>query len=85
MAWRGSLSRTLISTARSSISRPSPPLPRLRPPSLASPRLRHSFTNPRNLGEIGCSQLLLPMLAGTRLTSHLNANVRAFCELTHGT
>lgn len=39
----------------------------------------------RNLGEIGCTQLLLPMLAGTPLTSHLNANVRAFCELTHGT
>ncbi|KAL8116267.1 hypothetical protein AgCh_022682 [Apium graveolens] len=85
MAWRGSISRTLMSTARSSPFRSSPPpLPRLRPPS---PRLhspRHSFINPRNLGEIGCTQLLLPMLAGTPLTSRLNANVRAFCELTHG-
>lgn len=51
MAWRGSISRTLMSTARSSPFRSSPPpLPRLRPPSLVSPRLhspRHSFINPR--------------------------------------
>ena len=39
----------------------------------------------RNLGELGCAQSLLPMLAGTRLGSHLTVNVRAFCELTHGT
>ncbi|KAL8156170.1 uncharacterized protein LOC141667487 isoform X2 [Apium graveolens] len=83
MAWRGSLSRTLISTVRSPSLRSSPPLPRLRPPPL--PRRRISFTNSRNLGELGCTQSLLPMLAGTRLSSHLSVNVRAFCELTHGT
>ena len=40
MAWRsgGSLSRSLISTARTSTLRSSPPLPRLRPPPLAAPR-----------------------------------------------
>ncbi|GFY89542.1 hypothetical protein Acr_06g0014820 [Actinidia rufa] len=49
MAWRGSLSRSVIATAWASI-RTSPPLPRLRPPPLAAPRLqsrRLSFTNPR--------------------------------------
>ncbi|XP_017224471.1 uncharacterized protein LOC108200735 isoform X2 [Daucus carota subsp. sativus] len=84
MAWRGSLTRALVSTARSPSLRPSPSLPRLRPPPLSSPRRRISFTNPRNLGELGCAQSLLPMLAGTRLGSHLSVNVRAFCELTHG-
>ena len=39
----------------------------------------------RNLGELGCTQSLLPLMATGRLTSHLNANVRAFCELSHGT
>nr|XP_043629039.1 uncharacterized protein LOC122600395 isoform X2 [Erigeron canadensis] len=85
MAWRGSISRTFMSTARSSSFRSSPSLPRLRPPPLSSPRL-HSrrFTNPRMLGELGMAQSLLP-LAGARMTSHLSFNVRAFCELSHGT
>ncbi|KAG6652538.1 hypothetical protein CIPAW_05G013300 [Carya illinoinensis] len=92
MAWRsGSLSRSLISTARTSSLRSSPPLPRVRTPPLAAPRVqsrRFSFaTAPRNLGELGCAQSLLPLgnvLATTRLTSHLAVNIRAFCELSHG-
>ncbi|XP_071729950.1 uncharacterized protein [Rutidosis leptorrhynchoides] len=83
MAWRGSVSRALMSTARSSF-RSSPPLPRLRPPPISVSRL-HSrrLGNPRTLGELGCAQSLLP-LAGARMTSHLTLNVRAFCELSHG-
>nr|GEU51387.1 DNA replication licensing factor MCM7 [Tanacetum cinerariifolium] len=37
----------------------------------------------RNLGELGCVQSLLP-LAGARMTSRLDVNLRAFCELSHG-
>ncbi|KAL6961909.1 hypothetical protein U1Q18_004031 [Sarracenia purpurea var. burkii] len=90
MAWRGSISRSLFSTARSSTMRTSP-LPRRRPPPLATPRLqtrRLSFGNPRNLGELGCVESLMPMhsvVAGARLTSHLAVGVRACCELSHGT
>ncbi|KAL6525936.1 hypothetical protein OROHE_015460 [Orobanche hederae] len=53
MAWRGSVSRSLMSTARASAFRSSTPLSaprRLRPPSVPSPRLnsrRFSFSNPR--------------------------------------
>ncbi|RVW49673.1 hypothetical protein CK203_076694 [Vitis vinifera] len=91
MAWRGSLSRSLMSTARASSLRSSPAAPRVRPPPLAAPRLqtrRLSFTNPRNLGELGCVQSLLPLhnvMASPRLTSHLSVDVRACCELFHGT
>ncbi|KAI3445927.1 hypothetical protein Pfo_002592 [Paulownia fortunei] len=94
MAWRGSLSRSLMSTARASAFRSSTPLstPRLpRPPSSSSSRLnsrRLSFSNPRTLGELGCAQSLMPlhsMVAGARLTSHLAINLRACCELSHGT
>ncbi|KAK9287488.1 hypothetical protein L1049_015909 [Liquidambar formosana] len=91
MAWRcGSVSRSLISTARASSLRSSAPLPRLRPP-LAAPRLqsrRLSFATPRNLGELGCVQSLLPLhsvVVAPRLTSHLTVDVRACCELSHGT
>ncbi|KAL5707127.1 hypothetical protein ACHQM5_025214 [Ranunculus cassubicifolius] len=78
MAWRGSLSRSLISTARSSIRSS---LPRLRPP-LAAPR--RLFTNPR---PIGCAQSLIPLhsvVAAARLTSHLSVNARACAELSQG-
>ncbi|KAF8377603.1 hypothetical protein HHK36_030985 [Tetracentron sinense] len=54
MAWRcgsRSISRSLLSTARASSIRSSPPLPRLRPPPLAAPR-RLSFTNPRYLNRL---------------------------------
>ncbi|KAI8532708.1 hypothetical protein RHMOL_Rhmol11G0234500 [Rhododendron molle] len=87
MAWRGSLSRSVMATARSSTIRSSPPLPRLRPPPLAAPRLqsrRLSFANPRNLGELGCVQSLLPLVAGPCLTSHMAIRLRACCELSHG-
>ncbi|XP_073125461.1 uncharacterized protein [Henckelia pumila] len=89
MAWRGSFSRSFISRARASAFRSSPPLAssrRVRPPSL-QPR-RFSFSNPRTLGELGCTQSLMPLhnvMAGARLTSHLAANVRACCELYNGT
>ncbi|XP_030486515.2 uncharacterized protein LOC115703154 isoform X1 [Cannabis sativa] len=88
MAWRsaGSLSRSLISSARVSAQRSAPSLPRLRPPNVAAPPRRLSFSSPRHLGELGCIQSLLPIgAAATCLTSHLAVNVRAFCELSHGT
>ncbi|KAK6159257.1 hypothetical protein DH2020_006571 [Rehmannia glutinosa] len=94
MAWRGSISRSLMSTARASAFRSSSPLSAarpLRPPSVSSSRLnsrRLSFSNPRTLGELGCTQSLMPlhsMLVGAQLTSHLTVNVRACCELSHGT
>ncbi|KAL3515335.1 hypothetical protein ACH5RR_022237 [Cinchona calisaya] len=92
MAWRGSISRSFLSTARASTFRSAPPLPRLRPPSLsAPPTLRPRclyFSNPRTMGELGGAQSLLPLYrtaAGAQLTSHLTANLRAFCELSHGT
>ncbi|KAG6432964.1 hypothetical protein SASPL_104560 [Salvia splendens] len=93
MAWRGSLSRSLVSTARASAFRSSPPLSaptRLLPSPIVAPRLRprrFSFSNPRTLGELGCAHSLLPLssMAGVHLTSHLALNVRAFCELSHGT
>uniref|UniRef100_A0A0A0K4J1 Uncharacterized protein n=2 Tax=Cucumis sativus TaxID=3659 RepID=A0A0A0K4J1_CUCSA len=94
MAWRsGSLSRTLISNVRSSSSRLSSSAPQLRPPQppLPAPRRlpgRHFSAASRSLGELGCVQSFLPiysMTAASCLTSHLTVNVRAFCELSHGT
>ncbi|XP_027366018.1 uncharacterized protein LOC113872571 isoform X1 [Abrus precatorius] len=93
MAWRsGSLSRSLISTARSSLRPAAPsPLTRLRPPPLAAPRIqsrRFSMPASRNLGQLGCTQSLLPLhstMAITCLTSHLAVSARACCELSHGT
>ncbi|CAK9181145.1 unnamed protein product [Ilex paraguariensis] len=88
MAWRGSLSRSLISTARASTLRSSPALPRLRPPPLSAPRLhtrRRSFTNPRTMGELGCAQSLMPLYSVVAQGRLLSVNVRACCELSHGT
>ncbi|GAB4846935.1 hypothetical protein Ancab_025945 [Ancistrocladus abbreviatus] len=97
MAWRsGSLSRTLVNTARSSPLRPpstSSALPRLRPPpSFQANRLhpprRLLLTNPRTLGELGCAQSLMPLhsvVADARLTSHVTVDARACCELSQGT
>ncbi|KAH0900831.1 hypothetical protein HID58_040334 [Brassica napus] len=99
----GSAARSFVSaTARAPSLRPPPAtLPRLRPSQSSLPRRR--FTNPRfspvlklmlifkfewNLGELGCTQSLLPLhnvVASSRLISHLNLNVRAFCELPNGT
>ncbi|KAI4298523.1 hypothetical protein L6164_032073 [Bauhinia variegata] len=93
MAWRsGSLSRSLMSTARASL-RPTTPssIPRIRPPPLAAPSAqarRFSLGASRNLRELGCTQSLLPLhstMATTCLTSHFTVNARAFCELSHGT
>ncbi|RDX58929.1 hypothetical protein CR513_61949, partial [Mucuna pruriens] len=56
MAWRsGSLSRSLISTARSSLRPAAPsPLPRLRPPPLAAPRIQsRRFSMPASRQELG--------------------------------
>ncbi|CAK9183286.1 unnamed protein product [Ilex paraguariensis] len=93
MAWRsGSLSRSLLSTARTSTVRSSPSLPRLRPSPLHSPHLHPpplSTTIPRTIGGvIGCTQSLLPLhsvVAATRLTSHIAVEARACCELSQGT
>ncbi|KAL3621104.1 hypothetical protein CASFOL_036016 [Castilleja foliolosa] len=92
MAWRGTVSRSLMSAARASSLRPSTPLlapPRIRPSSIPSSRPSSrlfSFSNPRTLGELGCTQSLMPLHTGVRLTtSHLAVNLRAFCELSHGT
>ncbi|CAK9315747.1 unnamed protein product [Citrullus colocynthis] len=92
MAWRsGSLSRTLISTVRPSSSRLISSAPQLRPLLPTAPRRLpgHQFSAAsRSLGELGCVQSFLPiysMTAASCLTSHLTVNVRAFCELSHGT
>lgn len=39
----------------------------------------------RSMGELGCTQSLLPLQCTPRLTSHLSVAVRACCELSHGT
>ncbi|KAM7516483.1 hypothetical protein LguiA_006066 [Lonicera macranthoides] len=91
MAWRcGSLSRSLISTARSSTVRSSPSLPRLRPPPLPGhrPQSRRLTSLGTIGGVIGCSQSLLPLhsvVAAARLTSHISVEARACCELSQGT
>ncbi|KAI3882918.1 hypothetical protein MKX03_007383 [Papaver bracteatum] len=84
MAWRsaGSLSRSLLSTSRASSVRSSPALPCLRPPPLPTspPRTRRfSYANPRTLGELGCTQSLLPHVPACHLSPHLSLNDRAFC------
>ncbi|XP_074565648.1 uncharacterized protein LOC141822120 isoform X2 [Curcuma longa] len=92
MAWRGSISRSLLNAARYSATR-SPPAAasRIRAPPSAVPRLQrrqHAFASPRNLGELGCMQSFLPLystVAAPRLTSHLSVNARACCELSQGT
>ncbi|WOL07817.1 hypothetical protein Cni_G16566 [Canna indica] len=91
MAWRGSVSRSLLAAARSSASRSTPAVPRLRTPTAAAPRIqrrRPSFASPRSLGELGCTQSFLPLysvVAAPRLTSHLSVSARACCELSQGT
>ncbi|KAF5178753.1 caspase-6 protein [Thalictrum thalictroides] len=94
MAWRRceSLSRSILSTARSSsIRSSSAPLPRLHsPPPFASPRFqtrRLSFSNPRIIEELRMTQSLLPLYSvavAARLTSYLAVDVRACCELSQG-
>ncbi|KAI3901429.1 hypothetical protein MKW92_018379 [Papaver armeniacum] len=76
MAWRSaeSLSRSLLSTARTSSDRSSPTLTRLRPSQLPTspPRTRRfSFVNPRTLGELGCTQSILFPVAACHFSPHL--------------
>ncbi|KAJ8513981.1 hypothetical protein OPV22_004415 [Ensete ventricosum] len=91
MAWRGSISRSLLPAARSSSPRSSPAVPRLRSQPAAAPRLqrrRIAFSLPRSLGQLGCAQSFLPLysvVAAPRLTSHLSVSARACCELSQGT
>ncbi|XP_028780561.1 uncharacterized protein LOC114736844 isoform X2 [Neltuma alba] len=92
MAWRsGSLCRSLMSTARASL-RPAAPssLPRRCPQPLAAPRLqarRFSLSASRNLGELGCTQSLIPLhnsMSATCISSHFAVSARACCELSNG-
>ncbi|URE19094.1 thylakoidal processing [Musa troglodytarum] len=88
MAWRGSISRSLLAAARSPPPR-RPPIPsRLSHPSPSVSRRRLSSAPSRSLAELGCVQLLLPLRVvaiSPCLTSHLSASVRACCELSQGT
>ncbi|KAI3907536.1 hypothetical protein MKW98_016180 [Papaver atlanticum] len=89
MVWHsaGSLSRSLLSTARASSVRSSPTLTRLRPSQLPTspPRTRRfSFVNPRTLGEHGCKQSILPPVATCYLSPHPSLNARAFCGVFQG-
>ncbi|KAF3323977.1 hypothetical protein FCM35_KLT11444 [Carex littledalei] len=92
MAFRGSISRSLLTTARSLRSsssasarlRPGPP-----PSAPRLPRRRLSAAPSRNVGAlVGSQSLLLPfdgvVNVGPRLTSYLSVSARAFCELSHG-
>ncbi|XP_074313202.1 protein NUCLEAR FUSION DEFECTIVE 6, mitochondrial-like isoform X2 [Silene latifolia] len=85
----GSITRSVMSTARSSSFIRSPPpsaAPRFRIPP--SSRRHPSFSPSRNFGELGCVQSLLPFgNAATMpcLTGHLSLDVRAFSELCNGT
>ncbi|CAJ1929439.1 unnamed protein product [Sphenostylis stenocarpa] len=93
MVWRGgSLSRSLLSAARSiptrssasGIHRPSSPSIRSH---LLHPR-RPLITLPRTIGILGCTQSLMPLHsvdAAARLTSHISVESRACCELSQGT
>ncbi|CAN7012324.1 hypothetical protein BRARA_C04109 [Brassica rapa] len=93
MAWRNARSAArsfAAATARApSLRTPTAALPRLRPSPSSSPGRRFSFSSPsRNLGALGCTQSFLPLysvVAASQLTSHLNVNLRAFCELPNGT
>ncbi|XP_020690483.1 uncharacterized protein LOC110105356 isoform X2 [Dendrobium catenatum] len=86
MACRGSISRSIISIARSSPSSLRSPaaLPRFRPPRIQRTRL---FATSRLPCELGCASSLLPLhsvIAIPRLTSHLSVSARACCELSQG-
>ncbi|KAL6517476.1 hypothetical protein OROMI_033177 [Orobanche minor] len=81
MSWRGSVSRSLMSTARASAFRSSTPLSaprRLRSRSVPSSRLNSRLT----LGVLGCAQSLMPVMESS-LTSYLACDMRAFCERAH--
>ncbi|XP_021750809.1 uncharacterized protein LOC110716485 [Chenopodium quinoa] len=80
----GSLSRSFMSSARTSTLRSPPSL--LRPPPISSPRLRPrrpSFAPSRNFGELGCTQSLLPFSCAATLPGRLSTELRV-SELFHG-
>ncbi|XP_057449577.1 protein NONRESPONDING TO OXYLIPINS 2, mitochondrial-like [Lotus japonicus] len=82
----GSLSRSLLSAARTIPRRSSIPRPSIRS-HLLHPR-RPLVTVPRTMGILGCTQSLLPLHsadAAARLTSHISVELRACCELSQGT
>ncbi|CAD5175618.1 uncharacterized protein LOC103982928 isoform X3 [Musa acuminata AAA Group] len=91
MAWRGSISGSLLAAARSYSPRSPHAVRRLPCPPVAGPRLqrrRLPLSPPRSLGELGCAQSFLPLysvVAAPRLTSHLSVSARACCELSQGT
>ncbi|KAK9949061.1 hypothetical protein M0R45_004605 [Rubus argutus] len=95
MAWRcgSSLSRSLISTARTATVRSSPSISSLprSPPllrNLSSTSRRTLLSLPANVGQLACAQSLLPLhsaVASARMTSHISGEARAFCELSQGT
>ncbi|XP_078440624.1 uncharacterized protein LOC144710668 isoform X2 [Wolffia australiana] len=86
MAFRGSFSRSLISSARTSF-RSSVPPPRRRPtPPIGARRATSAHLRP--LAALGCCQSLLPLhsaVAVARLSSHLSVNARACFELSQVT
>ncbi|XP_028795219.1 uncharacterized protein LOC114750780 [Neltuma alba] len=93
MALRGgSLSRSLITAARTFSNHSSPPsISRIRTSPLGSYLLdsRRPFTAvPRTMGLLGCTQSLLPLhsaIGDAHLTSHISIEYRACCELSQGT
>ncbi|KAF4382374.1 hypothetical protein G4B88_011326 [Cannabis sativa] len=84
MAWRsaGSLSRSLISSARVSAQRSAPSLPRLRPPNVAAPPRRLSFSSPSiHYGFLLFGVLLLSLALG-RIGMHAVSSAdRCGCNL----
>ncbi|EPS70896.1 hypothetical protein M569_03869 [Genlisea aurea] len=95
MAWRGSFSRSFVSNARAAGFRSpsSSSAARFRhSPLMSSARRRLSFSNPRffdiaglgTLGELGGAFSLMPPCVSGRMSSYSAVNLRAFCELCHG-
>nr|GMC62747.1 uncharacterized protein LOC104114067 isoform X1 [Ipomoea batatas] len=88
----GSLSRALLSTARTATPRSTPSISLLRSPTLLGQRLQSrrllSGILPRTNGILGCTESLLQLhsaLAAARLTSHIEVEARSCCELSQGT
>ncbi|KAK9667167.1 hypothetical protein RND81_14G237900 [Saponaria officinalis] len=87
----GNVSRSLMSTTRSSSFLRSPPpsaTHRLRSPPPFAARHRPSVAPLRSFAELGCVQSFLPFgnaAAMPCLTSHLSLDMRAFSELFNGT
>ncbi|KAI3857993.1 hypothetical protein MKX03_033272 [Papaver bracteatum] len=83
----GSLSRSLLSTTRDFYVRSSPTLVRITSkhlPTSPPQTRRFSFVNPRTLGELGCTQSILPPVVACYFSLHLSRNARAFCGVFQG-